>query len=84
MLRALTCVHDVIVFENETPELLLKGLYLRGDGPRWVVKGEEYRVKPIPERELIEQNGGEIIFAPTTPGKSTTQIWRTLNDSRHR
>lgn len=69
ILDALECVDFVIFFNETTPiEALDK---LRCD--KWV-KGGDYDIETLPEREVVEKYGGEIIIFPRIGMLSTTNI----------
>jgi len=72
VLRALSCVDDVIVFDESTPDSVLS--WLRPD--IWV-KGGDYgdgttgRVD-LPEAELVRRWGGQTVIVPYLAGRSTS------------
>jgi bifunctional ADP-heptose synthase (sugar kinase/adenylyltransferase) len=42
------------------------------------VKSEQYRIEELPERYVVESNGGRIVLAPHLHGKSTTDLIATI------
>jgi len=38
------------------------------------VKSAQYRIDELPEKWVVESNGGVIVLAPHVPGKSTTDL----------
>jgi bifunctional ADP-heptose synthase (sugar kinase/adenylyltransferase) len=42
------------------------------------VKSAQYRVEELPERYVVESNGGTIVLAPHLHGKSTTDLVATI------
>lgn len=78
MLMALTCVSEVHIYEEDTPERLLSLFYQQGLGPKYVVKGLEYERKPIPEAKLIRDNGGSIVFFGMITTRSSTDTIRRM------
>ena len=69
VLDALGCVDFVILFDEQTPiEALDK---LKCD--KWV-KGGDYEIEALPEREVVEKHGGEIVIFPRIGMLSTTNI----------
>lgn len=69
ILDALECVDFVILFDEKTPiEALDK---LKCD--KWV-KGGDYDIETLPEREVVEKHGGEIVIFPRIGTLSTTNI----------
>lgn len=69
LLSALRCVDAVVVFAEDTPVELLEVLK-----PNVHVKGGDYNVEDLPEREVVEKNGGRIVIIPLVPGRSTTKL----------
>ncbi|MBI4402782.1 MAG: D-glycero-beta-D-manno-heptose 1-phosphate adenylyltransferase [Deltaproteobacteria bacterium] len=66
---ALECVDYVTIFEQDTPEALLKIIR-----PAIHVKGGDYRPEDLPERHCVEGGGGKVVVLPFIPGFSTTGI----------
>ena len=69
VLRALGCVDDVVVFEDDTPERVLAALR-----PDVWVKGGDYTVESLPEADLVEGWGGRTVVVPYHRGRSTTEM----------
>jgi len=69
VLAALRSVDAVVGFDERTPVELLTALR-----PDVHVKSAQYRVDELPERYVVESNGGRIVLAPHEAGKSTTDI----------
>ncbi|MFI9009311.1 D-glycero-beta-D-manno-heptose 1-phosphate adenylyltransferase [Actinosynnema sp. NPDC053489] len=69
VLRALDCVDDVVVFEDDTPERVLAALR-----PDVWVKGGDYTVESLPEAELVKGWGGRTVVVPYHRGRSTTEM----------
>lgn len=69
VLRALGCVDDVIVFEDDTPERALAALR-----PDVWVKGGDYTVESLPEADLVAGWGGRTVVVPYHRGRSTTEM----------
>lgn len=72
VLRSIKHVHGVISFHEDTPCALLNFLYEEARGPDIVVKGQEYEAIEMPERKIIEDNGGKIIFFRMVENRSTS------------
>ena len=66
---ALECVDYVVIFEQDTPEE-----FLRLVRPMFHVKGGDYRVEDLPERQVVEEGGGEVRVVSLIPGFSTTAL----------
>ncbi|CCH32322.1 D-glycero-beta-D-manno-heptose 1-phosphate adenylyltransferase [Actinosynnema sp. NPDC047251] len=69
LLRALDCVDDVLVFDEDTPERVLAELR-----PDVWVKGGDYSAESLPEAELVRGWGGRTVVVPYHRGRSTTGI----------
>jgi rfaE bifunctional protein nucleotidyltransferase chain/domain len=69
VLAGLRSVDIVVEFSERTPEVLLAKIK-----PDIHVKSGQYRVEELPERYVVESNGGRIVLAPHEAGKSTTDI----------
>ncbi|UCF19116.1 MAG: D-glycero-beta-D-manno-heptose 1-phosphate adenylyltransferase [Gemmatimonadota bacterium] len=68
-LAALECVDAVVIFEQDTPKDLIA--LLRPDA---MVKGGDYTPQQLPEREVVEAAGGQVIILPYIGGRSTTEL----------
>jgi D-glycero-beta-D-manno-heptose 1-phosphate adenylyltransferase len=82
VLAALGCVDRVLVFEEDTPEEVLSRLQ-----PDVHCKGADYAppsTRPIPEAEVVRSYGGRIAFLTFTPGVSTTDIVRRIEQTLRR
>jgi rfaE bifunctional protein nucleotidyltransferase chain/domain len=73
VLAALRSVDAVVGFDESTPVDLLAAL-----APDVHVKSAQYRVEELPERYVVESNGGIIVLAPHLHGKSTTDLVATI------
>jgi rfaE bifunctional protein nucleotidyltransferase chain/domain/rfaE bifunctional protein kinase chain/domain len=69
VLEALSCVDRVIVFGEDTPEQVLGRLR-----PHVYVKGGDYALADLPERAVIERDGGHVVFLPYLDGRSSTAL----------
>jgi rfaE bifunctional protein nucleotidyltransferase chain/domain/rfaE bifunctional protein kinase chain/domain len=69
VLSALTCVDAVVVFEEDTPELVLDRLR-----PDLWVKGGDYAGATLPEAAVLARWGGEAVALPYLTGRSTTHL----------
>ena len=69
MLAGLECVDYVVIFPELTPIELLSELK-----PSIHVKGGDYKLEQLIEREVVEENGGKVIVGLNVPGKSTTNL----------
>lgn len=69
ILLALGCVDDVVVFEEDTPEQVLRTLR-----PQLWVKGGDYSGVAVPEAAVLAQWGGRVVTVPFLAGRSTTRL----------
>lgn len=75
VVAALECVDAVTVFEEDTPEQLIRALR-----PDVLVKGGDYTVESMVGARDVVSWGGEALILPLTPGQSTTRIIERLRD----
>ena len=64
VLEALDCVDEVIIFDEDTPEQLIRRLR-----PDVLTKGGDYADKDVVGRDLVKN----VIILPTVEGMSTTK-----------
>jgi D-beta-D-heptose 7-phosphate kinase/D-beta-D-heptose 1-phosphate adenosyltransferase len=69
MLAALGDVSYVVLFDEPTPEKLIRRVR-----PDVLVKGEDWKEKGVVGSEFVKSSGGEVVLAPLVKGKSTTDI----------
>lgn len=69
VLSALRCVDAVILFHEQSPELLIEKLR-----PDVHVKGGDYREEDLPEAKIVRGYGGEVVILPLLEGRSTTSL----------
>lgn len=69
MLEALDCVDKVVVFDEETPENLIKQIK-----PHILVKGADWQDLEIAGADEVLKNGGRIEFIPFVYDTSTTEL----------
>ncbi len=69
VIEALEMVDAVCVFEEETPENLLRALK-----PNVHVKGADWKGKNIPEESIVKEWGGRVHYAGFVDGYSSTKI----------
>jgi D-beta-D-heptose 7-phosphate kinase/D-beta-D-heptose 1-phosphate adenosyltransferase len=74
VLAALACVDAVVVFDEATPEAVLRRLR-----PDIFAKGGDYAVARLPEAKLLRSWGGEVVLLPYLEGRSTTQILEEMS-----
>lgn len=69
VLAALAAVDWVTIFEQDTPESLIRGLR-----PDVIVKGGDWAPERVVGREIVEAYGGSVIIVPTVEGFSTSAL----------
>ncbi|WP_295827141.1 PfkB family carbohydrate kinase [uncultured Microbacterium sp.] len=69
LLLALECVDAVAIFDESTPEAVLRRLT-----PAVWVKGGDYVAADLPETAVIAEWGGRTVTVPFHPGRSTTAL----------
>ena len=69
MLAGLEAVDYVILFEEDTPLHLVEELV-----PDVLVKGGDYRDEAVVGQDIVEKNGGRMVFIDRLPGLSTTEL----------
>ena len=69
LLEALRPVTAVIIFEEDTADRLIELLK-----PDIYVKGGDYQHKVLPERDLVESLGGEVVLIDLVPERSTSAL----------
>jgi rfaE bifunctional protein nucleotidyltransferase chain/domain len=68
-LASLLFVHAVCLFEEDTPEQLIKDL-----NPNVLVKGGDYTVDQIAGADFVIQQGGSVSIIPIVDGYATTKL----------
>ena len=67
LLEALPCVDHVVVFDEDTPEALIRRVE-----PDLHVKGGDHADERLPEESVVEELGGEVVVLPLLPGRSAS------------
>ncbi|MBI4163091.1 MAG: D-glycero-beta-D-manno-heptose 1-phosphate adenylyltransferase [Candidatus Aenigmarchaeota archaeon] len=73
MLTALGCVNYVFVFDEPDPTAYIERLK-----PHIHVKGGDYNISNVVEKEIVESYGGKIHIASYVQDKSTTNIFKEV------
>lgn len=79
LLKALSVVDEVIIFDEPTPERVLRSIK-----PDFWVKGGDYQEADLPESRLLAQWGGQTVIVPYFDGYSTTALAERSVDLRRR
>ncbi len=69
VLRSLSCVDEVVTFDDDTPVEALRRLR-----PQVFVKGGDYSSSELPETAVMAEWGGTVVTVPYLEGRSTTGI----------
>ena len=69
LLGALEAVSLVIVFEEDTPQVIIDELV-----PDILMKGGDYQVDQIVGAATVLESGGQVVTVDLVPGRSTTRI----------
>lgn len=77
LLAGLACVDAVVVFDEETPEALIRHLT-----PNVLVKGGDYSLDQVVGADLVHSYGGQVVTIPLVPGLSTTIILESQREKR--
>ena len=73
LLAALACVDCVVLFDEETPLVLIERLR-----PDVLVKGADYARAAIVGADQVQAWGGRVVRVPLVPGASTTALLARL------
>jgi len=76
VLAGLSCVDHVVLFEEDTPERLIRELQ-----PDVLVKGADWALGEIVGREIVEARGGRVVRAEVTSDSSTSDIIAAIKRS---
>ena len=79
VLLALACVDGVVIFEEETPHAIISALQ-----PDVLVKGADWGPNDIVGRDVVEARGGRVVRIALSPGHSTSQLIRTVQNASGR
>jgi D-beta-D-heptose 7-phosphate kinase/D-beta-D-heptose 1-phosphate adenosyltransferase len=69
VLSALSCIDLIVPFDGDTPSDLIKVIK-----PDVFVKGGDYTRESLPEAQLVESLGGEVVLLPYLDDRSTSSI----------
>jgi rfaE bifunctional protein nucleotidyltransferase chain/domain len=76
LLSALECVDYVVIFDEDEPAGLIAEIL-----PDVLVKGEDW-AHYVSGKDIVEKNGGKVVLAKLTKGRSTTDIIRRIREMR--
>ncbi len=69
VVAALACVDLAVVFDDDTPERLIREVQ-----PQVLVKGGDWPVERIVGREFVESLGGRVLSVPLREGHGTSRL----------
>lgn len=69
LLSALSCVNYVVVFDDDSPERLLRLVR-----PDVLTKGDDYTAEGVVGHEFVTEYGGEVIRIPVAHDRSSGQL----------
>lgn len=75
MLAALEIVDYIFVFKEDDPREVLSEIK-----PDFHIKGGDYKIEDILEKDTVERNKGKIILIPEEKGYSTTSLIEKINN----
>ena len=73
ILAALECVDRVVIFDQDTPERLLRDIQ-----PDVLVKGGDYREDEVVGRDIVLGSGGRVELVPIAEQVSTSDLIRSI------
>jgi rfaE bifunctional protein nucleotidyltransferase chain/domain len=76
MLRALEPVDRVVIYDEPTPETVIKTLV-----PDVLVKGADWALEAIVGRDVVLGAGGRVVRVDILPGRSTTTMLERIRRS---
>ena len=76
LMAALSFVDAVILFDEETPKLLIEAVK-----PDILTKGDDYSIENIVGADFVIRNGGRVETIPLVKGYSTTNIVRKIQST---
>ncbi len=75
LLESIKYVDKVFLFEEDTPINLIKQIK-----PDILVKGGDYKINKVVGADFVGSYGGDTIIIPLTPGFSTTNTIKNINN----
>ncbi|MFN4226987.1 MAG: D-glycero-beta-D-manno-heptose 1-phosphate adenylyltransferase [Candidatus Ratteibacteria bacterium] len=76
ILSSLSMVDYIVIFEEKTPEKLIKAIL-----PNFIVKGADYKKEEVVGKDIIERYGGKIVIVPLYKKYSTTNLIKKINEN---
>ena len=76
LLAALSCVDYVVIFEEETPESLIREIK-----PDVLTKGADYTVETVVGHDLVQAWGGQVRLIELKPNRSTSSLIKQIRST---
>lgn len=76
ILDSLKPVDFVVIFEDDTPEKLIRIIK-----PDFLVKGGDYKIDEIAGATFVRSYGGKVVLVPFIEGKSTSKLIQKIKDN---
>ncbi|CUU06948.1 rfaE bifunctional protein, domain II [Candidatus Thermokryptus mobilis] len=73
ILSNLSFVDYVVIFDEPTPYELISKIV-----PDVLVKGSDWSEENVVGRDIVEANGGKVVLIELVPGRSTTNVIKTI------
>lgn len=73
VLSGLECVDYITIFNEKTPENLIKIIL-----PHILAKGSDWKGKEVAGSDIVMKNGGRVVFVPLLKGRSTSEIIKKI------
>jgi len=77
VLGGLDAVDFVVLFEEDTPEALIRAIR-----PQVLVKGGDYTEESVVGAPFVRSYGGEVALVPLVPGRSTTSMVAKMSKTK--
>ena len=75
VISELKSIDYFVIFEEDTPLEIISIIV-----PDILVKGGDYKKEDVVGKDIVENNGGEVVIIPFLDGKSTTNIINKINE----
>jgi len=73
ILSAMESVDYIVIFDENTPERLIKEI-----SPDVLVKGGDFKKEEVKGRKFVESKGGKVVIIPFLKGYSTTNLIKKI------